>query len=76
VRNLTGFYVYGAVCYLLIGMAAIAWHNPVAFAIVATGSAACAISSYNRQGRFDSAVDAIGWAAPGTAIVFLIFGDH
>jgi hypothetical protein len=73
VRNLTGFYVYGAICYLLIGMAAIAWHNRVAFTIVATGCAAGAISSYTRQGRYDSALTAaISWVAPGTALLFLI----
>lgn len=78
---LAGFYVYGAICYALIGAAAISWHDSLAFAVVIVGAALTALS-YMVQAfglgfrRATIACVLLGWVLPASATVLLMFGVH
>lgn len=77
---LAGFYVYGAICYALIGAASIAWHNRLAFALVLIGAVATAISyliqvevSTESERTFAKVAITLGWILPCFAAGLLVF---
>lgn len=78
-RVLTGFYVYGAMAYALIGAAAIAWHDKEAFAAVVLGASLTTVA-YDIQGAAlenwkmtAGGLALAGWMLPIVAAVKLVF---
>lgn len=78
-RILTGFYVYGAMVYLLLGGAAIMWHDKWALNALAVGAAGAATSYWMQE--FDiidrrsivMVAVTISWIFPTLAWASLVF---
>lgn len=78
---LAGFYVYGAICYALIGGAAIAWHDQEAWTAVVIGAAATSVSyltqvNHDRREDWELTTVALvgaGWVLPIAAAIKLAF---
>ena len=80
-RILTGFYVYGAICYLLIGAASITWNDRLSFAWILASSAFTAISYLAQEPPFKGVVSQgitafmvfSGWVLPVACAAHLVF---
>lgn len=78
-RILTGFYVYGAMVYLLLGDAAIVWHDKWALNALVVGAAGAATSYWMEEFRPEDRRSVvmlaviISWIFPTLAWASLIF---